>query len=59
MAYYIYIDIGPDNLWFWAYLVTGVAGFFGESHVVRRRVTRRTKVSRDGNTVTTVEEEDV
>ena len=27
MAYYIYTDVGVNNLWFWAYLVTGVAGF--------------------------------
>ena len=57
MAYYIYLDIGMHNIWFWAYLVTGVAGVFGESGFVRRRVVRRTRVTRNGNTTTTVEEE--
>jgi hypothetical protein len=57
MAYYIFLDIGTNNLWFWAYLVTGVLGFFGESGFVHRRVIRRTSVSRDGETTTTVEEE--
>jgi hypothetical protein len=60
MAYYIYVDIGTANLWFWAYIVTGIVGMFGESGVVHRRVIRRTRrVTRDGNTVTTVEEEEV
>jgi hypothetical protein len=57
MAYYIFLDIGTNNLWFWAYLVTGVMGFFGESGFVHRRVVRRTSVTRDGETTTTVEEE--
>jgi len=57
MAYYVYVDIGANNFWFWAYLVTGVMGFFGESGFVHRRVIRRTKVTRDGETTTTVEEE--
>ena len=58
MAYYIYTDMGPDNLWFWAYIALGIAGLFGETGYVRRRVTRRTTVSRDGTTTTTVEEEE-
>ena len=57
MAYYIYIDMGTNNLWFWAYIVLGILGCFGETGYVRRRVTRRTTVSRDGTTTTTVEEE--
>ena len=57
MAYYIFLDMGTNNLWFWAYLVTGVMGFFGESGFVHRRVVRRTSVTRDGETTTTVEEE--
>jgi hypothetical protein len=57
MAYYIYVDMGPNNLWFWAYLVTGVLGLFGESGFVHRRIIRRTKVTRNGKTTTTVEEE--
>ena len=28
MAYYIYLDMGSQNLWFWAYIVLGIAGFF-------------------------------
>ena len=59
MAYYIYTDIGPNNLWFWAYLVLGIAGFFGETGYARHRIVRRTTVSRDGRTTTTVEEEEV
>ena len=57
MAYYIYTDMGSNNLWFWAYIVLGVAGFVGETGYTRRRVTRRTTVTRDGTTTTTVEEE--
>ncbi len=56
IAYYIYLDIGTQNLWFWAYIIVGIAGSFGESRYVRRRITRRTSVSRDGTTTTTVEE---
>jgi hypothetical protein len=59
MAFYIYTDIGMNNLWFWAYIVTGIMGFFGETGYARRRVVRRTTVSRDGRTTTTVEEEEV
>ncbi len=59
MAYYIYLDIGTGNIWFWTYLVLGIAGSFGESGYVRHRVVRRTTVSRDGRTTTTVEEEEV
>jgi hypothetical protein len=59
MAFYIYTDMGANNVWFWAYIVTGIAGFFGETGYVRRRVVRRTTVSRDGTTTTTVEEEEV
>jgi hypothetical protein len=59
MAYYIYIDIGTANVWFWAYIVLGIAGFFGETGYMRHRVVRRTTVSRDGRTTTTVEEEEV
>lgn len=58
MAYYIFLDMGTNNLWFWAYLVTGVVGFFGESGFVHRRVIRRTRVTRNGDTTTTVEEEE-
>lgn len=59
MAYFIFIDIGTNNLWFWAYLITGIVGFFGESGFLHRRVIRRTEVTRDGKTTTTVEEEEV
>jgi hypothetical protein len=59
IAYYIYTDSGPNNLWFWAYIVAGILGFMGEGGYARRRVIRRTTVSRDGNTTTTVEEEEV
>ena len=30
MAFYIYTDIGVNNIWFWAYIATGIAGMFGE-----------------------------
>jgi len=59
MAYYIYVDVGPGNFWFWAYVILGIAGCVGESGYVRRRVVRRTTVSQDGRTTTTVEEEEV
>ena len=26
MAYYIYLDIGTANIWFWAYLIIGFGG---------------------------------
>jgi len=58
IAFYIYTDTGMSTVWFWAYVVTGIAGIFGESNVVHRRVIRRT-VTRNGDTVTTVEEEEV
>lgn len=59
IAFYIYTDIGMNNLWFWAYILTGIAGFFGETGYARRRIVRRTTVSQDGRTTTTVEEEEV
>jgi hypothetical protein len=59
MAYYVYVNAGPNNLWFWAYIILGIVGIFGESGYVRRRAIRRTTVTRDGNTTTTVEEEEV
>jgi hypothetical protein len=59
IAFYIYADMGVNNLWFWAYIVTGIVGLFGETGYARRRVVRRTTVSRDGRTTTTVEEEEV
>jgi hypothetical protein len=59
MAFYIYTDIGVNNIWFWAYIATGIAGFFGETGYARHRIVRRTTVSRDGRTTTTVEEEEV
>ncbi len=59
MAFYVYSDIGVNNVWFWAYIVTGIVGFFGESGYVRHRIVRRTTVSRDGTTTTTVEEEEI
>ena len=59
MAYYIYVDIGPNNLWFWAYVILGIFGLIGETGYARHRIVRRTTVSRDGRTTTTVEEEEV
>ena len=55
MAYYIYVNMGTQNIWFWAYVVTGIIALFGEPHYVRRRVVRRTTVTR-GNGTTTTEE---
>jgi hypothetical protein len=57
MAYYIYLDMGTNNLWFWAYLILGIFGGWGETGYARRRIVRRTTVSRDGATTTTVEEQ--
>jgi hypothetical protein len=59
MAFYIYTDMGMNNLWFWAYIITGIVGCFGETNVGSRVIRRRTTVSRDGRTTTTVEEEEV
>ena len=59
MAYYIYLDMGTNNLWFWAYIVLGILGVFGETGYFRRRIIRRTTTSRDGRTTTTVEEQEV
>ncbi len=56
MAYYISTAIGTNNFWFWAYLILGIVGFFGETGYVRRRVIRRTTVRGNGTTTTTVEE---
>ena len=59
MAYYIYVDIGTANIWFWAYIITGIIGLFGEPTMIHRRVVRRrTVVSRGNGTTTTVEEID-
>ena len=58
MAYYIFTDQGSNNLWFWAYIILGIAGLFGETGYVRHRIIRRTTVNRDGST-TTVEEETI
>jgi hypothetical protein len=55
MAYYVSLDMGTHNIWFWAYVVTGILALFGEPHFVRRRVVRRTVVTRDGTTTTTEE----
>jgi len=59
MAYYIYTDIGTTNFWFWAYLIAGIAGFFGESGFVHRKIVRRSEVTRRGTTTTTIEEHEV
>lgn len=59
MAFYIYTDMGANNLWFWAYLALGIVGLIGETGFAHRRVTRRTTVSQDGRTTTTVEEDEV
>jgi hypothetical protein len=62
MAYYIYTDQGTNNFWFWAYIVTGVVGMFGESHIARRKIFRRSVTqqrSASGNVVTTTVEEEV
>jgi len=60
MAYFIYINAGPMNLWFWVYIALGIAGLMGESRYVHRRVIRRrTTVTQDGNTTTTVDEEEL
>src|SRR5579871_6738948 len=53
LAYYIAIDIGTSNLWFWAYLITGIVSLVGEPSFVHRRVLRRRTVTRNGNAVTT------
>jgi hypothetical protein len=59
MAYYIYLDMGTNNIWFWAYIILGILGVFGETGYFRHRIIRRTTTSRDGRTTTTVEEQEV
>jgi hypothetical protein len=60
MAYYIYVDAGTANLWFWAYIVLGIAGFVGETGYGYRRVVRRTTtVNPDGSRTVVEEEEEV
>jgi len=62
IAFYVYTDIGHDNIWFWAYLVLGVVGLVSESNYGRGRIFRRTTVTRktaDGITTTTTEEEEL
>jgi len=56
MAYYISLDIGTNNLWFWAYIFLGIIGFFGETGYGYRSIIRRTTVSKNGTTTTTIEE---
>jgi hypothetical protein len=57
MAYYIDINIGMNNIWFWAYVVTGIIGLFGEPRFLQRRVVRRrTTITRGNGATTTVEE---
>jgi len=51
--------MGANNVWFWAYIVTGIVGLFGEGRYASGRIVRRTTVSRDGRTTTTVEEKEV
>jgi hypothetical protein len=59
MAYYIYVDAGTGNLWFWAYIILGVAGLVGESGFVHRRIIRRTTTVNPDGSRTVVEEEEV
>ncbi|MEJ0001424.1 MAG: hypothetical protein WDO13_21225 [Verrucomicrobiota bacterium] len=58
IAYYIYFNAGAANLWFWAYIVLGVVGLFGETGYVRGRVFRRTTTINPDGSRTIVEEED-
>ncbi|MCE0483557.1 MAG: hypothetical protein LV479_04885 [Methylacidiphilales bacterium] len=59
IAYYIYLDAGPNNLWFWAYLILGVVGLIGETGYARGRIIRRTTtVNPDGSRTIVEEEED-
>ena len=60
IAFYIYGDMGPNNIWFWAYLALGIAGLLGEWGYAGHRIVRRTTTTGpDGRTTTTVEEEEV
>ncbi len=59
MAYYIYVDAGTSNLWFWAYILLGVAGLVGETGYVHRGVFRRTTTVNPDGSRTIVEEEEV
>jgi hypothetical protein len=59
MAYYIYTDAGTNNIWFWAYIILGIAGMVGEGGYVHRRVIRRTTTVNPDGSRTVVEEEEV
>ena len=59
MAYYIYVDAGTANIWFWAYIILGIAGMVGEGGYVNRRVIRRTTTTNPDGSRTVVEEEEV
>ncbi len=59
MAYYVYVNAGTSNLWFWAYIILGVVGLLGEGGYVRKRVVRRTTTVNPDGSRTVVEEEEV
>ena len=59
MAYYIYVNAGTSNIWFWAYIILGIAGMVGETGYVHRRFIRRTTTVNPDGSRTIVEEEEV
>jgi hypothetical protein len=59
LAYYVYVNAGTANLWFWAYLILGLASLMGESGYVHRRAFRRTTTVNPDGSRTIVEEEEV
>src|ERR1700733_3043462 len=58
MAYYGYVNAGTANIWFWAYIILGIAGMVGEGGYVHRRVIRRTTTVNPDGSRTVVEEEE-
>ena len=59
IAYYIFVDAGTANIWFWAYLVLGVVGLVGETGYAHGRIFRRTTTINPDGSRTIVEEEEV
>ncbi len=59
IAYYVYVNAGTDNIWFWAYIILGFAGLVGETGFVHRRVIRRTTTVHPDGSRSVVEEEEV
>lgn len=59
IAYDVYVNAGTANIWFWAYIVLGIAGLAGETGYAHGRIFRRTTTINPDGSRTIVEEEEV